>query len=100
MGLPRRLLSACFLCEDCCKETSFLPIPFAVAPTGVSRSTIYKWMRHAQVHWLELPSGRRRICLQSLHRRLATRAYAPRALWPNLDVWLRRSGTLDPLLRG
>jgi len=66
MKLSRSLISTGFLCERCQKQTSFVPIQFACALTGVSRSTIYYWMDRSWVHWLELPSGRRVICQESL----------------------------------
>lgn len=60
------LLSARFFCHHCQKETHFLPIQFAVALTGVSRSTMYYWMDRRWIHWRELPSRRRIICKESL----------------------------------
>ena len=43
-----------------------MPIHFAIQEIGVSRTTMYRWMQRKQVHWLEKPSGRAMICLQSL----------------------------------
>jgi len=63
------LLMASFYCEHCQKETHFLPIQFAVAITGVSRSTVYYWMDRRWIHWRELPSRRRVICKESLSHR-------------------------------
>jgi predicted DNA-binding transcriptional regulator AlpA len=60
------LLSARFFCHHCQKETHFLPIQFAVALAGVSRSTMYYWMDRRWIHWRELPSRRRIICKESL----------------------------------
>jgi predicted DNA-binding transcriptional regulator AlpA len=60
------LISARFFCEHCQKETHFLPVHFAVALTGVSRSTMYYWMDRRWIHWRELPSRRRVICKESL----------------------------------
>jgi len=60
------LLMARFYCEHCQRETHFLPIQFAVALTGVSRSTMYYWMDRRWIHWRELPSRRRVICKESL----------------------------------
>jgi predicted DNA-binding transcriptional regulator AlpA len=60
------LLFATFVCERCRKETKFLPIPFAVVLADVSRSTLYRWMDREWIHWRELPSSRRLICLESL----------------------------------
>ena len=53
-------------CETCQKETNFLPIYMVMKIAGVSRSTIYYWIDHGWVHWLELPSHRRLICEASL----------------------------------
>ena len=57
-----------FFCERCCKETEFLPVFKAVKTAGVSRSTIYYWMDHSWIHWRELPSSRKVICVESLSR--------------------------------
>ena len=65
------LLSARFFCHHCQKETHFLPIQFAVALAGVSRSTMYYWMDRRWIHWRELPSRRRIICKESLSRQSA-----------------------------
>ena len=56
-------------CEKCDKYSRFLSIQYVVHATGVSRSTVYYWMEHAWVHWIELPGGHRRICEESLHRK-------------------------------
>jgi len=57
---------ASFHCEQCNEETRFLPIHYVARAMGVSRSTVYYWMEHNWVHWLEKPSGRRIICEESL----------------------------------
>jgi hypothetical protein len=57
---------ALFFCEHCKKETMFLSIHSTIRVVEVSRSTVYYWMEHGWVHWLELPSGRRVICQESL----------------------------------
>jgi predicted DNA-binding transcriptional regulator AlpA len=49
-------------CENCQRESNFLPIHMVQKIAGVSRSTIYYWLEHRWVHWRELPSGRRIIC--------------------------------------
>lgn len=59
---------AALFCENCRKESNFLPICAATKLVGVSRSTMYYWMEHSWVHWRELPSGRRVICETSLSR--------------------------------
>lgn len=55
-------------CERCQKESNFLPIYAVVKIAEVSRSTIYYWLEHGWIHWLQLPSGRRVICESSLSR--------------------------------
>ncbi len=55
-----------FFCENCNKETRFLPIQKALQVAGVCRSTIYYWIDHGWVHWRRLPSSRRVICVESL----------------------------------
>lgn len=68
LSSARSLISAAFFCETCQKQTRFLPIHFALAVAGVSRSTMYYWMERGWIHWRELPSGRRVICQDSLSR--------------------------------
>jgi len=55
-------------CQNCQKESNFLPIYLATKVEGVSRSTIYYWLERGWVHCRELPSGRRVICEASLSR--------------------------------
>jgi hypothetical protein len=57
---------SCFFCEQCKKETHFIPIHRAIQIAGVSRSTVYYWIEKGWVHWTHLPSHRRVICEQSL----------------------------------
>jgi predicted DNA-binding transcriptional regulator AlpA len=59
----------CFHCGRCERETHFLPIHRVLRATGVSRSTVYYWIDKQWVHWIELPSGRKLICEESLHQR-------------------------------
>jgi hypothetical protein len=68
-------MCATFFCQDCKKETKFLPIHFAATVSAVSRRTIYDWMEHGWVHWRKLPSGRRVICEQSLSHHVQPEAY-------------------------
>lgn len=58
----------CFYCKRCEKETHFVPLHRVRSLTGVSRSTIYYWIDKEWVHWVELPSGRKLLCKESLHR--------------------------------
>ena len=40
-------------CKTCKKQTRFIPIHFAVADAGVSRRTIYYWMKRGLIQlWL------------------------------------------------
>jgi predicted DNA-binding transcriptional regulator AlpA len=75
MGLSQRsLLTVIHFCEQCQKDTRFIPVYYALSLTGKSRATLYYWMKHSWIHWLEQPSGRRLICQQGLLRkRRATR---------------------------
>jgi predicted DNA-binding transcriptional regulator AlpA len=80
------LLSARFFCEHCKKETHFLPIQYAVAIAGVSRSTVYYWMDRRWVHWRELPSRRRIICKESLsHQARPEAPVSPQIYSPELS---------------
>lgn len=53
-------------CDNCKRETEFIPIYRAVSIASVSRSTIYYWMEKHWIHWRSLPSKRRVICRESL----------------------------------
>jgi len=59
---------ATFTCDVCHKEVHFLSLQNSMRSAGVCRSTIYYWMDRRWIHWRELPSGRRVICLNSLSR--------------------------------
>jgi predicted site-specific integrase-resolvase len=52
----------------CEQEQELVPIHRAAGLAGVSRATIYHWMRKGWIHWIERPSGRRLICIGSLSR--------------------------------
>jgi len=54
------------LCKRCRKNRMFLSVRFACMLTNVSRQTIYCWMQQGSIHWIELNTGHRLICLQSL----------------------------------
>jgi predicted DNA-binding transcriptional regulator AlpA len=79
------LLSARFFCDHCKKETHFLPIQYAVALAGVSRSTMYYWMDRRWVHWRELPSRRRIICKESLSHQPVPEPIAAETFRPKLS---------------
>jgi len=54
------------VCKRCRKSQMFLPVHFACALANVSRQTIYRWMQQESIHWIDLNTGHRLICLQSL----------------------------------
>jgi predicted DNA-binding transcriptional regulator AlpA len=53
-------------CRTCGCEQRLITVYQAALLIGVSRATLYHWMKRGWIHWLELPSKRRLICLQSL----------------------------------
>lgn len=55
-------------CDKCETERDLVPIHKAIFLAGVSRSTIYYWIDKGWVHWKELASGRRVICMESLFK--------------------------------
>lgn len=55
-------------CTTCEQHTDLITIRQATNLTGVTRSTIYYWMKKGWIHWTEMPSRRRLICRQSLFR--------------------------------
>lgn len=55
-------------CERCKAEAQFVSVTTASNMLDVCRSTIYYWIDHGWVHWYELPSGRRLLCMCSLAR--------------------------------
>jgi hypothetical protein len=63
------LPTARFFCEECGRETRFLPMHKARSIAGISRTTMYYWIQRDWVHSRELASGRRVVCQESLSRR-------------------------------
>lgn len=53
-------------CEQCRKHRLFLPVDFACALANVRRQTIYRWMQQGSIHWVDLSTGHRSVCLHSL----------------------------------
>jgi predicted DNA-binding transcriptional regulator AlpA len=53
-------------CDQCNCEVKFLRLHQVMITVGVCRSTVYYWMQKGWIHWRELPSGRRLICLNSI----------------------------------
>jgi len=72
-------------CTKCQQPADFITIRQAVDLTGVSRSTMYYWMKKGWIHWTVMPSGRRLICRDSLFQ-------APRSL---TDVLVEASEVLS-----
>ena len=68
MSFSQPLPTARFFCEECGRETRFLPMHVARSFAGVSRTTMYYWIRRDWVHCRELASGRRVVCQESLSR--------------------------------
>ena len=68
MSFPLPLPTARFFCEECGKETRFLPMHVARSIAGVSRTTMYYWIQRDWVHCRILASGRRVVCQESLSR--------------------------------
>ncbi len=60
--------TARFFCAECGRETRFLPMHIARRFAGISRTTMYYWIRREWVHCRELASGRRVVCQESLSR--------------------------------
>jgi len=53
-------------CDKCGRMKELVTIRTTLVLTEVSRSTLYYWMKKDWVHWLNIPSGRRVICRDSL----------------------------------
>jgi predicted DNA-binding transcriptional regulator AlpA len=88
-------------CETCNSESHFVSITRAGSLLGVCRSTIYYWLERDWIHWCQLPSGRRLLCLSSL-RRPGPRAERPidlqsgaRTMTATHGTNLRSAGRVD-----
>ncbi len=53
-------------CSFCQGEVGMLTVERAAETVGVSRRTIYRWARRGTIHVIKVPSGRVRICQNSL----------------------------------
>ncbi len=53
-------------CSFCQGEVGMLTVERAAETVGVSRRTIYRWARRGTIHVMKVPSGRLRICQNSL----------------------------------
>jgi hypothetical protein len=59
----------CFVCgAETERERRLLDVGTAARMCRVSRPTIYRWMRARQIEWVALPTGRRRVYLDSLFK--------------------------------
>ncbi len=54
------------LCKQCQRHQMFLPVHFACSLASVRRQTIYRWMNQGSIHWVDLSTGHRLVCLHSL----------------------------------
>jgi len=72
----KRILDRERLFEGCCyvcglpteRERTLLNPESAARICRVARATIYRWMAKMEVEWVALPTGRRRIFLDSLFK--------------------------------
>ncbi len=55
-----------YYCLECCQPTEHLNVKRAAERAGVTRATIYAWMKKALVHTVIHPSGRKFVCVGSL----------------------------------
>ena len=55
-----------YFCPYCGRETQHLNVKEAAAAAQVTRTTIYNWIRRAEVHCQRRPSGHKFICEESL----------------------------------
>jgi hypothetical protein len=89
---------SCFFCQECKKETHFIPIHRAMTIAGVSRSTVYYWIDKRWVHWMHLPSQRRVICAESLKRSQCA-SLDPRMIQNTIVKQTNRTATTSPSFR-
>ena len=47
-----------YFCMECCRITEHLNVTRVARFVGVTRATMYNWIRKAQVHTIVHPSGR------------------------------------------
>lgn len=59
---------ATYFCRYCGRDTTHLDILHAAKLAGVSRETIYYWIKKMWIHGIEFPSGRMKLCVESLLR--------------------------------
>jgi predicted site-specific integrase-resolvase len=62
--------------EHCMVEVNWLHANDAAAFAGISRHTVYRWMREGLVHVWDQPNGRRLVCERSLRGQQGMRRHA------------------------
>lgn len=61
--------ASCYVCGATANhERVLVSVREAMNYCEVSRPTLYRWMHEHRVEWVKLPTGRRRIYLDSLLR--------------------------------
>ena len=55
-----------YFCRFCGRETLHYNVTHAAAIVGVTRETIYRWLRRGHIHGISLPSLRKMLCVESL----------------------------------
>ena len=62
-------IEKCYVCGAPTElERRLIDVDGAARIWRVSRTTIYRWMRKRLIEWIELPSGAKRIYLDSLFK--------------------------------
>ena len=60
------LMGTLRFCKHCRKYRKFLTIDTAAVMAGCNRSSVYRWLNNGWLHHLDVSSGHRLVCLQSL----------------------------------
>jgi len=55
-----------YFCMECWRTTEHLNVTRVAQFVGVTRATMYNWIKKAQVHTVVHPSGRILVCTSSL----------------------------------
>lgn len=64
-------------CSTCGPEAEMITVAAAAELTGISRSTLYRWIASRRVHAARETNGQLRICHRSLSERMAAGAAKP-----------------------
>jgi len=81
---------AASFCDQCRKETKSLPMKFAIAVTGAGRSSLYRWMDNGLIHYRELATKHRLLCLDSIRKVTAIDSRLLAALIENPQLGKRK----------